>query len=49
MVHTLGSRFDNKLEHHKLDPRRIRNEHLRQDTLCILYSATTGDLTSLKR
>jgi glutaminase len=44
-------RFDNLLKQSKskTDPRKFRNEHLRQTTLCLLYAATTGDLTALKR
>ena len=43
-------RFDNLIRNGcKSDPRKFRNEHLRQSTLCLLYSACTGDLTALKR
>ena len=43
-------RFDNLFKHGcKLDPRKFKNEHLRQSTLSLLYSATAGDLTALKR
>jgi len=42
-------RFDNLIRNGcKSDPRKFRNEHLRQSTLCLLYSACTGDLTALK-
>ena len=33
----------------QIDPRTFRDERNRQSTLCLLYSATTGDLTALKR
>ena len=33
----------------KIDPRKFRDEKIRQSTLCLLYSATTGDVTALKR
>ena len=43
-------RFDNLFKHgSKSDPRKFKNEHLRQATLSLLYSATAGDLTALKR
>lgn len=44
-------RFDNLITQNikKIDPRKFKDEHKRQSTLCLLYSATTGDLTALKR
>ena len=33
----------------KVDPRLFRDESSRQSILCLLYSATCGDLTALKR
>ncbi len=33
----------------KIDPRTFKQEHRRQSILCVLYAATTGDLTALKR
>lgn len=43
-------RFDHLLKTgSKSDPRKFRNEHLRSSTLSLLYSATAGDLTALKR
>lgn len=44
-------RFDNLVTkgNEKLDPRRFQDEKTRQQVLCVLYSATTGDLTALKR
>eukprot|EP00095_Tigriopus_kingsejongensis_P012686 maker-scaffold22_size673200-snap-gene-4.21 protein:Tk12686 transcript:maker-scaffold22_size673200-snap-gene-4.21-mRNA-1 annotation:"hypothetical protein DAPPUDRAFT_320441" len=44
-------RFDNliNLSGRKVDPRVFKDEQSRQSTLCLLYSATTGDLTALKR
>ena len=44
-------RFDNliTLSKRKIDPRLFKDEHNRQSVMCLLYSATTGDLTALKR
>ena len=44
-------RFDNLVTQNiqKIDPRKFRDEKRRQSTLCLLYSATTGDVTALKR
>ena len=44
-------RFDNLITQNiqKIDPRKFRDEKIRQSTLCLLYSATTGDVTALKR
>ena len=46
-------RFDTLVTHdatkEKIDPRLFKDEYDRQSTLCLLYAATTGDLTALKR
>lgn len=44
-------RFDNLVKQNvkKIDPRTFRDERNRESTLSLLYSATTGDLTALKR
>ena len=44
-------RFDHimQMSQKKVDPRLFRDESSRQSILCLLYSATCGDLTALKR
>ncbi len=44
-------RFDNIMQMStiKIDPRKFRDENQRQSILRLLYAATTGDLTALKR
>ena len=52
MVKTFNfHRFDHKMQmgQKKVDPRLFRDESTRQSILCLLYSATCGDLTALKR